>query len=72
VAQVRFLYCYLKDELLYRLNGVWIRLGYCIGVYTRYIPGDIYIGISGIQVSTFNWVIKSQLSYWKRQFKKIV
>jgi hypothetical protein len=22
VAQVRFLYCYLKDELLYRLNGV--------------------------------------------------
>ena len=22
VAEVRFLYCYLKDELLYRLNGV--------------------------------------------------
>ena len=28
-----------------------------------YIPGDIYIGISGIHLSTFNWVIKSQLSY---------
>ena len=45
-------------------------LGWVIVLVYIYIPGDIYMGVSGIQVSTFNWVIKSQCHIERDSLRK--